>query len=116
MMKTLNNKKLHYTYNAGVATFLELKIPVDKYNTPLKSKKEKVVVKKAWFRILGITAEEQYTSRQVDEEVIYRIAVPFNAKITSRLQVKISNVVYGIARVYHNSKNSETEISLKELK
>lgn len=115
MKSRVIKKKQHYTYNDGIATIMEIKTPVDKFNTPLKNKTEKVVVKRAWFRILGITAEEQYTSKQVDEEVVYRIAIPYSLRITSRNQVKISKSTYGIARVYHNAKNNETEISLKEL-
>lgn len=114
----MKQQKINEVYNDGIVSFVRYSFDKDKYNTKLTTKTDEVV-KKFWFRTLGISATEMYQAKQVDTEVSTRIAVRLFYNITdyllSELYVVIKNKEYTIARIYHNHNKNETELSLVEV-
>lgn len=111
----MKQQKVNQTYNDGIVSIFEVSIAKDKFNTPIKHKKTETLVKRFWYRVLGITAEEQYYAYQVNEDIALRIAFPLCKNANVKHIVHLKDKKYAITRVFQNTKKNETELSLKEV-
>lgn len=109
--------KINQVYNDGILAFKIKEIEKDKYNTPLREVNK--LLRKEWYRKLGITSNELYQAMQVDTVVHLRVGIrlyhQLDNLIDSNLRVEINNKTYSIVRVYHNVAKKETELSLMEV-
>lgn len=101
------------TYNDGVVQFVEVVAEkLDEFGSPILGREQVRTKDTRWFRHLGITSDEQYAARAIKTEILIRIAVRWKLDCRSGELVRIGGEMYAISRVFQNSKEKETELSL----
>ncbi|MGX7091184.1 phage head closure protein [Hutsoniella sourekii] len=107
---------INQVYNAGIARFLAKAEPKrDKYGTPLRGQTIYVEAMKAWYRKLGITAQDVYYSHADDTQLNRKIAIFGDVDIDTKWRVELGDKHYEVYRCFYSYKHNETEISLREV-
>lgn len=82
----------------------------DKNNRP---KTEANLVRELFYSDLGVTAQEKVLSLQSRDEVVRRIKIRWDRKITEKdHRIKIDSIEYRIVRIWTNVVDREMELSL----
>ena len=102
-------------YNHGVVAFQEKQKRIGKYGTVIHGEYDLKEIRKDWYRIIGVSSEENFHAHSLEKQVDLRIAVKWLANISSSWLAVIDGKHYSIFRVYQNAKRNETEISLMEV-
>lgn len=108
------DKYFHKIYNAGIADIGVADKTYDDFGTPI-GKAEFQSRTKAWYRNLGITAEDVFYARSDNTELQKKIALKGYVEVNTKWQVKITSQNYEVYRVYYNPKDDETELNLVEV-
>lgn len=109
------NQLVGVVYNDGVVE-LNSKVPqLDEYSTPIPGKYDFTFKHKSWFRMLGITSQEDMDAKAFEKKLVKKIGIPGNKDIDSKLRAFIGTREFEIYRSFYNYKNDETELSLVEV-
>lgn len=82
----------------------------DESNRPIEKYTK---VRKIYYADIGITAQEKYLSQQAKTEVVRRIKIRWDGRITEKdYAIEIANVNYRITRIYTDMGSREMELSL----
>lgn len=115
MKNKLKEVLVSQVYNDGVIHFYTKKQKLDNFNTPIRGEFEREQVYKDWYRQLGITVEDAYYSRSLQQDVTLKVAVKGNLQIQAKWYAVIETKEFELFRVFYNWKADETEISLMEV-
>lgn len=82
----------------------------DSKNRPIEVYSE---VRTIFYSDIGITAQEKYLSQQAKTEVVRRIKIRWDSKITEKdYAIEIADIKYLITRIYADMGSREMELSL----
>ncbi|MFT9372426.1 phage head closure protein [Liquorilactobacillus hordei] len=92
------------------ASLLSLKNTVDEDDRPIQGWG---MVRNIFYEDLGITSTEKYLAVQAKTDVVKRIRIRYDSKITQKNnRIKVDGVNYKITRIYADKDNGYEELSL----
>lgn len=92
------------------ANLLSIQPGKDAKNRPIEIYKKVRVI---FYADIGITAQEKYLSQQAKTEVVRRIKIRWDSKITEKdYAIEIAGIKYRLTRIYTDMGSREMELSL----